>query len=98
MTGTQIAAGLVAGDGVAGASSSNLSEPPNLGAAVSPKAAAPFLGWDKTTITLLTLYWREGLTTAEIGRRVGCGKNAVVGKAHRLNLPERGSPIKRRAA
>ena len=31
----------------------------------------------------------------EIGRRMGISKNAVVGKAHRLNLPARPSPIRR---
>ena len=37
----------------------------------------------------------EGHSTAEIGRRLGVSKNAVVGKAHRLDLPARPSPIRR---
>jgi GcrA cell cycle regulator len=37
--------------------------------------------------------WFEGVSTAEIGRRIGCSKNSVVSKAHRLNLPPRPSPI-----
>ena len=34
-------------------------------------------------------------SSAEIGRRLGITKNAVVGIAHRLGLPSRPSPIKR---
>ena len=33
------------------------------------------------------------LSTAEIGRRMGLGKNSIVGRSHRLNLPGRISPI-----
>ncbi len=33
------------------------------------------------------------LSLAEIGRRLGCSKNAIVGKRNRLNLPPRPSPI-----
>src|SRR6185312_1286013 len=36
----------------------------------------------------------EGHSTAEIGRCLRISKNAVVGKAHRLNLTTRKSPIK----
>jgi GcrA cell cycle regulator len=39
--------------------------------------------------------WAEGHSTAEIGRRMGVSKNAVVGKAHRLDLPARPSPVRR---
>ena len=39
--------------------------------------------------------WDEGLTTAEIGRHGCVSKNAVVGIAHRLELPSRPSPIRR---
>jgi GcrA cell cycle regulator len=34
-------------------------------------------------------------STASIGRQLGMSKNAIVGKAHRLDLPSRPSPIKR---
>jgi GcrA cell cycle regulator len=37
--------------------------------------------------------WDEGLSTADIGRRVGKTKNAIVGLAHRMGLPKRPSPI-----
>ncbi len=51
--------------------------------------------WTDETITRLRTLWAEGLSTAEIGRRLNISKNAVVGKAHRLNLPARPSPIRR---
>jgi GcrA cell cycle regulator len=51
--------------------------------------------WSDEIIERLRALWAEGLSTAEIGRRMGISKNAVVGKAHRLNLPARPSPIRR---
>ena len=51
--------------------------------------------WTDDTIAKLRTLWAEGLSTAEIGRRLNISKNAVVGKAHRLNLPSRPSPIRR---
>src|SRR6201987_6299822 len=51
--------------------------------------------WAEETITRLRALGDEGLSTAEIGRRLGVSKNAVVGKAHRLDLPARPSPIRR---
>ncbi|MGH8115401.1 MAG: GcrA family cell cycle regulator [Rhodanobacteraceae bacterium] len=42
--------------------------------------------------------WTEGHSTAEIARRIGISKNAVIGKAHRLRLPARPSPIRNRSA
>ena len=51
--------------------------------------------WDNEVIARLRLLWTEGHSTAEIGRRIGVSKNAVVGKAHRLELPPRPSPIHR---
>lgn len=51
--------------------------------------------WTQDLITELTRLWNEGLSTSEIGRRIGVSKNAVVGKAHRLGLDTRPSPIKR---
>jgi GcrA cell cycle regulator len=55
------------------------------------------MDWNDETITRLRALWAEGHSTAEIGRRLGVSKNAVVGKAHRLNLPPRPSPIRRDA-
>ena len=51
--------------------------------------------WADETIVRLRELWSEGHSTAEIGRRLGVSKNAVVGKAHRLDLPARPSPIRR---
>jgi GcrA cell cycle regulator len=54
--------------------------------------------WDEETIRNLRDLWTLGLSTAEIGRRLGVSKNAIVGKAHRLDLDARPSPIRRDAA
>jgi GcrA cell cycle regulator len=51
--------------------------------------------WNEESIERLKVLWAEGHSTAEIGRRMGISKNAVVGKAHRLNLASRPSPIRR---
>ncbi len=51
--------------------------------------------WNEEAIARLRALWAEGLSTAEIGRRLNVSKNAVVGKAHRLNLSPRPSPIRR---
>lgn len=51
--------------------------------------------WSEEVITQLRALWADGLSTAEIGRRLGVTKNAIVGKAHRLDLAARPSPIRR---
>lgn len=51
--------------------------------------------WTEELIARLRGLWDEGRSTAEIGRHIGMSKNAVVGKAHRLSLPPRPSPIRR---
>ena len=53
--------------------------------------------WTPERIAELESLWATGETTAEIGRMLNVSKNAVVGKAHRLGLPGRPSPIKRDA-
>ena len=53
--------------------------------------------WTSGAIDQLRALWAEGLSTAEIGRRMGVTKNAIVGKAHRLDLPARPSPIRKEA-
>jgi len=50
--------------------------------------------WDEAMIASLRALWTEGHSAAEIGRRLGISKNAVVGKVHRLDLPPRPSPIR----
>lgn len=51
--------------------------------------------WTEETVTRLRALWDEGHSTAEIGRRLAISKNSVIGKAHRLDLPARPSPIRR---
>lgn len=49
--------------------------------------------WTDNIIRQLRKLWSEGHSIGEIGRQMGITKNAVVGKAHRLDLPSRPSPI-----
>lgn len=50
--------------------------------------------WNEHAIARLRELWADPAnSTAGIGRILGCGKNAVVGKAGRLDLPRRPSPI-----
>lgn len=53
------------------------------------------MGWTDQQVDELKRLWDEGLTTGEIGKALGVSKNAVVGKAHRLGLNSRPSPIRR---
>lgn len=48
-----------------------------------------FLLWTDERIELLKQRWNKGDSCSAIARELGCGKNAVVGKAHRLKLPRR---------
>lgn len=50
-------------------------------------------GWTDSEIARLKALWAEGHSTAEIGRRMKRSKNAAVGKAKRLGLEGRPSPI-----
>ncbi|MEE8394301.1 MAG: GcrA family cell cycle regulator [Rhodospirillales bacterium] len=45
--------------------------------------------WTPIRISALIALWDEGISTSEIGRRLGVTKNAVVGKVHRLGLTKR---------
>lgn len=53
------------------------------------------MSWTDERVTLLRQLWGEGKTAAEIAKRLGGGltRNAVIGKAHRLRLSNRVSPI-----
>ena len=53
--------------------------------------------WTAERVSELRKLWATGASTAEIGRRLGVSKNAVVGKAHRTGLAPRPSPIRRPA-
>lgn len=50
-------------------------------------------GWTDKKEAKLRELWGGTDSTAEIGRKIGMSKNAIVGKAHRLHLPARPSPI-----
>ncbi len=56
-----------------------------------------YMPWDENNVTKLRDLWDQGLPTAQIGKLLGFTKNAVVGKAHRIGLERRPSPIRRTA-
>jgi len=51
--------------------------------------------WPEVDIARLRELWTAGISTTEIGRLMRRTKNAVVGRARRLHLLGRPSPIKR---
>ncbi len=51
--------------------------------------------WTEERIADLKRLWTAGHSTSHIGTVLGVSKNAVIGKAHRLKLPARPSPIRR---
>lgn len=54
------------------------------------------MAWTEQMVEDLKKMWHEGLTTGEIGKRLGVSKNSIVGKVHRLQLSGRPSPIKKK--
>ena len=44
------------------------------------------MAWTEEKVSELKELWGSGLTTSQIGERLGYSKNAVIGKAHRLGL------------
>ena len=54
------------------------------------------MSWTEQKIQMLKDMWGHGFSASEIaGRLGGFTRNAVIGKAHRLKLSSRPSPIKR---
>ena len=53
------------------------------------------MSWSDDRVEVLKKLWGEGKTAAEIAKELGEGvtRNAVIGKAHRLKLSSRVSPI-----
>ncbi|MCB9988239.1 MAG: gcrA cell cycle regulator family protein [Rhodospirillales bacterium] len=52
------------------------------------------MSWTEERVALLKKLWGEGRTAAEIAKELGdVTRNAVIGKAHRLKLSNRVSPI-----
>ena len=45
------------------------------------------MAWTEAQIADLRRLWAAGHSTSQIGTILGVSKNAVIGKAHRLNLP-----------
>lgn len=54
------------------------------------------MAWTEERIALLTRYWQEGWSASQIAEALGEGltRNAVIGKAHRLGLAARPSPLR----
>tara|TARA_A200000113_G_scaffold59645_1_gene50973 strand:+ start:999 stop:1562 length:564 start_codon:yes stop_codon:yes gene_type:complete len=52
------------------------------------------MSWTEDRVAILKKLWGEGKTAAEIAKELGgVTRNAVIGKAHRLKLSNRVSPI-----
>lgn len=51
--------------------------------------------WTPEQIATLTQMWENGATSNVIARVLSMTKNKIIGKAHRLHLASRPSPIKR---
>ncbi len=54
------------------------------------------MAWTDKMVEDLKIMWKQGLTTGEIGKRLGVSKNSIVGKVHRLQLDARPSPIRKK--
>ncbi len=51
--------------------------------------------WTDTLQARLRELWEQGLTASQIAAELSVTRNAVIGKAHRLGLSGRASPIQR---
>ena len=51
------------------------------------------MAWTEQMVEDLRKMWKEGLTTGEIGKRLGVSKNSIVGKVHRLGLSSKAEKI-----
>lgn len=49
--------------------------------------------WSKPDTDRLRDLWAQGLSLSKIGDALSRSKNAIAGKAHRLQLPVRGNPF-----
>jgi GcrA cell cycle regulator len=53
------------------------------------------MSWTEERIDLLKTMWEKGMTASQIAEELGgVSRNAVIGKAHRLDLQSRPSPVK----
>ena len=51
------------------------------------------VAWTPEAIATLTRLWDSGLTTGRIANVLGTSRNSIIGKARRLKLTPRPSPI-----
>ena len=49
--------------------------------------------WTNERLDELKKLWAEGWSISQIGQALGVSRNAIAGKAHRMGLPKRPSPI-----
>ena len=64
--------------------------------AVNPRERENIMSWNEQKIQMLKDMWGNGYSASEIAKRLGgMTRNAVIGKAHRLKLSSRPSPIRR---
>ena len=49
--------------------------------------------WDNLKLKKLEDLWKEGHPISKIGEMLGVSRNSVAGKAHRMGLAKRTSPI-----
>ena len=54
--------------------------------------------WTGERLDELKKLWAEGLSISQIGEALGVSRNAIAGKAHRMGLPKRPSPISKSKA
>lgn len=52
--------------------------------------------WSPEDDATLVRLWADGRSASDIGRAVGRSKNSVIGRAHRMNVAGRESPIQKR--
>ena len=51
--------------------------------------------WTPALVEKLTDLWASGMPCSAIGEELGCTRNAVIGKAHRMGLQSRSVPPKK---
>ena len=56
------------------------------------------MAWTEERVNELKRLWETGKSASEIGKILGVSKNSIIGKAHRLKLKGRPSPIQQGAS
>ena len=56
------------------------------------------MAWTEERVNELKRLWETGKSASEIGKILGVSKNSIIGKAHRLKLKGRPSPISQGSA